>query len=237
MSWQRGLAKRSGTLTKLRAAHSILAAFENRYEELGEGEMDRTLKEDMVKAIAAAAVVGALVLVGTASPFLTCCGMLHIMLSFPSAFFVYKLVLGFKYFPFLNFLGMFVILGIGADDIFVFYDGWRHSEDSLARAGNPRPSAEEIMADCYGPAAGAMAVTSFTTAVAFFATAVVPVAPLRLFAVFMGFLTLFDYLYVVTFFPAIVTVQHNLVQKSGFGAGGEARRAAWWVGFFDFRAV
>ena len=39
--------------------------------------------------------------------------MAHIMVSFTLAYFVYGVVFGFVWFPFLNLLGLFVILGIG----------------------------------------------------------------------------------------------------------------------------
>ena len=53
-------------------------------------------------------------------------------------------------------------------------------------------------------AAGAMFQTTLTTAVAFFATAIGPVAPIQMFAFFVGLLVLFDYLMnVILVFPAL----------------------------------
>lgn len=42
-----------------------------------------------------------------------------ILLSFPLALAVYAVVLGFRWIGVLHFLGLFIVLGIGADDIFV----------------------------------------------------------------------------------------------------------------------
>ena len=63
----------------------------------------------------------------TRSLFLTLLGFGHIMISFPVAFFFYTCIFQIKYFGFLNAIGFFVILGIGADDIFVFVDAWKQS--------------------------------------------------------------------------------------------------------------
>ena len=82
------------------------------------------LPADAIFSALAAVIVFAFIGVITRSPFLTCMAVLQIALSFPSAFFFYKLVIGIEYFPFLNFLGLFVICGIGADDIFVLYEKW-----------------------------------------------------------------------------------------------------------------
>ena len=47
--------------------------------------------------------------------------------SFPVAYFLYKLVCGFSFFPFLNFLALFVVMGIGVDDLFVVVDKWHQA--------------------------------------------------------------------------------------------------------------
>jgi hypothetical protein len=56
-------------------------------------------------------VIGILVVVQTGSFVLGLLGMLHVLLSFTLAYFVYGVLLGFVWFPFLNLLGLFVILG------------------------------------------------------------------------------------------------------------------------------
>ena len=49
--------------------------------------------------------IGALVIAQTGSVVLGLLGMLHIMLSFTLAYFVYGVMLGLHWFPFLNLLG------------------------------------------------------------------------------------------------------------------------------------
>ena len=46
-------------------------------------------------------------------------GMLQILISFPSTYFFYRLIFQIEHFGTLQVLAIYVILGIGADDIFV----------------------------------------------------------------------------------------------------------------------
>jgi hypothetical protein len=85
------------------------------------------------------------------------------MVSFTLAYFVYGVVFGFVWFPFLNLLGLFVILGIGADDIFVIVDAFKQSF-SLLPTGI---TLEQRMSWVLRRAASAMGITSVTTAAAF----------------------------------------------------------------------
>ena len=54
--------------------------------------------------------------VHTKSPFLTLMGLFQIVLSFPLAYFVYYFVCGLVFFPFLNFIGIFVVFALGAGE-------------------------------------------------------------------------------------------------------------------------
>jgi hypothetical protein len=74
-------------------------------------------------------------------------------------------------------LGLFVICGIGADDIFVFVDAWRQSAVLLPHS---TPLANRI-SWTHKRAAGAMFITSCTTAGAFLSNAVSEVIPVCLF--------------------------------------------------------
>ena len=76
----------------------------------------------MLLAMGSAVTTTIAIAIHTKSLFVTLLGLLKIILSFPIAFFVYKLVLGFEFFPFLNFIGVFVVFvvfALGADVIFV----------------------------------------------------------------------------------------------------------------------
>ena len=48
--------------------------------------------------------------------------MTHVLLSIPLSYTVWCMFASSSFIGFLQFMGLFVILGIGADDIFIFYD-------------------------------------------------------------------------------------------------------------------
>lgn len=133
---------------------------------------DEVVGRDMLLACASAFITALAILVHTKSPFITGIGLMQIILSFPLSFFVYTFLGGLKFFPFLNFIGVFVVFALGADDIFVAVDKWKN-----ARIAHPSAETAVIAAIALPDAAGAMFLTSFTTAIAFFGTAICPVAP------------------------------------------------------------
>ena len=63
----------------------------------------------------------------TGSLFIAIAGIFEIVFSLPLAFMVYRLILQFEYFSSLNPLCVYVIMAVGADDIFVFMDAWKQS--------------------------------------------------------------------------------------------------------------
>jgi hypothetical protein len=52
-------------------------------------------------------------------------GISIIVFSFPMTSCIVNGIFGVTYFGFLHILVVFIVLGIAADDIFVFIDGWR----------------------------------------------------------------------------------------------------------------
>ena len=54
-------------------------------------------------------------------------GVIGIMLSFPFAYFIYDYILQNGHFDFISAMIIFVLLGVGADDVFVF-TGMLHSK-------------------------------------------------------------------------------------------------------------
>ena len=59
------------------------------------------------------------------SIFLAVVGISIIVFSFPMTSCIANGIFGVTYFGFLHILVVFIVLGIAADDIFVFIDGWR----------------------------------------------------------------------------------------------------------------
>jgi hypothetical protein len=182
-----------------RGSGLVTGAYDTQYEDFLDIYLDNSLTRDMALAMGSAVVVAIAIVVHTRSPFIACIGLLQIILSFPLAYFVYKIIAGLEFFPFLNFIGIFVVFALGADDIFVAVDKWKN-----ARLEHPKATTEYIAALALPDAAGSMFLTTVTTAIAFFATAICPVAPVRMFALFLGLLVIFDYIMnILLIFPAL----------------------------------
>jgi hypothetical protein len=160
-----------------RGTATIEGAYETQYEDFSGIYLDSMLGRDMSLALGSAFVVAIAIIVHTRSPLITGVGLLQIILSFPLSFFVYKLVAGLDFFPFLNFIGIFVVFALGAGDIFVAIDKWKNARISFP---SHTYSTEFIAAKALPDAAYAMLLTTLTTAVAFFATAICPVAPIKM---------------------------------------------------------
>ena len=158
--------------------------------------------EDMMYAIGCMLFIFIFMLVHTQSLFITSLAVMSIFTSFIGTEFIYVVVIGFRYFGFFNILSIFIILGIGADDIFVFYDSWRLTELSSY------PGLAHRLSDAYSKSALSMFVTSLTTCVAFFTSTISPLLATRSFGVFSGLLIMYNYMSVVVFFPTVVVMYH-----------------------------
>ena len=126
----------------------------------------------------------------TRSGFLAGLGMLHVLMSFPVAYFILRFVIGVEKFGMLNTLSVFVLLGIGADDIFLMVDAFKQSK---AMGPSVSRSLHHRLAFTWSRAAKAMLITSLTTSCAFFATAQSIIQPIRVFGVFTGLLVSFKF--------------------------------------------
>lgn len=150
-------------------------------------------------AVASLGITFTAMLIHTRSPWLTLMGVLQIIFAIPLAYFVYVFIAGLTFFPFLNFIGVFVSAALGADDLFVAVDKFKN-----ARIHKKNGSTEDIAQIALPDAAGAMLLTTSTTMVAFFATCICPVPPILCFAVYCGLMIVFNYVMnVFLVFPAL----------------------------------
>ena len=102
----------------------------------------------------------------------------------------------------LNFLGLFIIAGIGADDSFLLFDVWKAEVDR-----GPSRTLPEILTASYRAAGASMAVTSISSAASFFTNAYSTLPALRSFGVFVGTLILVNFAFVMLVFPAALVLR------------------------------
>ena len=138
----------------------------------------------------------------TKSLWISSFAVLSIGSSFLAANMIYRIILGYAYFGLFHIIAMFIILGIGADDLFIFLDVWRNT------AFSSYPSLAHRLSDAYKRSSISMLITSVTTVIAFFASAFSPLLPAQSFGIFAGLLVIVNYVSVITFFPTVVIMHH-----------------------------
>ena len=116
----------------------------------------------------------------TGSVFVGTLGMFEILMSFPVSIFIYRVLFRVSYLGNIQILSVFVVLGVGADDVFVFFDAFKQS------AFEPTSISGTLLGRVTYTArraSKAISVTSFTTMMAFMATAMSKVMPISAFGI------------------------------------------------------
>ena len=129
---------------------------------------EKSSNADVVIALGSLVLTIFALLIHNKSPWLCLVGFLQIIVAVPLSYFGYTVIAQIEFFPLLNLIGLFVASAIGADDIFVAVDKWNNARNSSLKEATTEDIAEVALPD----AAGAMLLTTITTAVAFFATCI-----------------------------------------------------------------
>uniref|UniRef100_A0A7S1UJZ5 SSD domain-containing protein n=1 Tax=Phaeomonas parva TaxID=124430 RepID=A0A7S1UJZ5_9STRA len=148
-----------------------------------------------------------LMVVHSGSFWISTCAFFEMMMAFLWAFTFYEVFLWRPFFPFLNGVSLFLIIGIGADDVFVYMDAWKQSFAELGEV-----PLEQRVAFTLKRAGSAMLVTSLTTSSSFFANVITPIPALKCFGLFSGLVIIADFFLMLTFLPAVV-VMHEAYFK------------------------
>ena len=169
--------------------------------------MSQAMK-DVLWAGASMAFIFLVILLHTRSLWIAGFAILSIFASFFTGNLIYNLVFRFDYIGYFHILSLFVILGIGADNVFVFYDIWRNSrcDEYLSVAHR--------LSDCYKRSVFSMLFTSLTTAVAFLSSGITPLLGTRSFGVFSALVVVVNYLSVILYFPAVVIMYHTYFEQA-----------------------
>lgn len=165
-------------------------------------DVQKQALSDMLFAIGSISFIFLFMWFHTGTLWITSLAVLSIMTSFCCTNLVYRVVIGFRYFGYFHILSIFIVLGIGADDLFVFYDAWR------ATGFKSYPSLAHRLSHAYRKSALSMFITSLTTTVAFASSALSPLLATKSFGIFSSILVIVNYVSVIVFFPTVVIIYH-----------------------------
>ena len=157
---------------------------------------------DLMLAVASFLFIFFFMWLQTGSLWITSWAVFSVLSSFNITNLIYRIVFDYRYIGIFHVLSIFIILGIGADDIFVFMDTWKQSK------GKKYKNLVHRLSDVYRHAAKAMLITSFTTVVAFLSNVSSPLLAISSFGLFSAILVTVNYLSVILFFPTVVIVHH-----------------------------
>lgn len=179
-------------------------------QTIRDNEFTRNTNSDLVWTMASVMFVFCYLWLHTTSLWLAYIGIVQILFSLPLAFFFYRLVFQIPYYSQLHILVIFLVLGVGADDLFVFVDGWKQSisisEDEYTR-----------LVFTFRRTTHAVFNTSFTTAMAFVATAVSPVMPVASFGIYAALAIVLNYVSVLSVTPGAVLIWHRYFADRRWG--------------------
>ncbi|XP_071961976.1 protein dispatched homolog 1-like [Antedon mediterranea] len=142
------------------------------------------------------------------SLFITIMSITSIIMSLIFSYFFYVVVFRLVFFPFMNLCAIILLVGIGADDTFIFCDVWKK-----LRFERPHTPLLIIMIETLRHAVLTMFVTSFTTAAAFYVNAISSITAIRCFAIYAGTAIMFNFLLTITWLPAVVIIHDLISQK------------------------
>jgi predicted RND superfamily exporter protein len=150
------------------------------------------------------------------STFLAGCAMGAIAFSYPISIFVNRFIFQVDFFQTLNFIAVFVILGISADNVFVITDTWQQSGqyETLNPNEDKHKNFQKRMNHTWRGATKAVSTTSFTTIMAFIATGFSKIMPISAFGFFAATLVAVNYVFAIVTFPAcLIFFERHLAHR------------------------
>jgi len=165
-------------------------------------EFERMIGPDFALAVCSFLFVFVCMWAHLGSCFLASTGMFQILASLPISGIIYRQIFMVGYFEFLHILVVYLVLGIGADDVFVLVDSWRHITSDPAFTGDVHKALRTTWTRC----AGAILNTSITTACAFLSMSVSKVMPMRTCGWYAAICICLNYIFTITFTPACLMV-------------------------------
>jgi len=178
-------------------------------EELSQEMFEQLSYTDLSFAFCSMAFVFCYMWFHTKSLYLAIVGIFEVIASFVPGYFIYSTILQISYYQTLHTLAVFVILGIGADNVFVFTDAW----NQMKAYPELEEDLELRLAVAFRRAARATLATSFTTFSAFMATGVSKIMPIATFAYFASCTILCDFVLCLTFYTPALIINHMYISR------------------------
>ncbi|CAE7575903.1 DISP3 [Symbiodinium natans] len=160
------------------------------------------LRFDSLMALGTMATVALLVLARIQNLFITFFGAIGVALAFVGTYYFHFVVAGFKALTILDFVSLFVILGIAADDVLLLFNTYSLATVLLGAEATPK----QKMWWAYKEGTAPMLVTTVTTCGSFYANCFSIVTVVRSFGFFMATLVAWNFLNVLIIFPAAILV-------------------------------
>jgi len=203
----------------------------------GEGMTDKYVEEGLNETIIFVACsflgVWCYMSIMTKSCWKSTMGMGQILLSFFSTYTLYRCIFQMTYFGIFNVLSIFIILGIGADDIFVFLDTFSQAGVGIEydEGVDEESNYKQQLSNAWRTASKAMLVTSLTTIISFSTNGSSKFPAVYTFGVFSAILVFVNYMSVILFYPSVVMVyERNFKHKNCCGPiGGCVMRVVHYI--------
>ena len=163
-------------------------------DELSQTQLMSMLLGDTTKAVIALGSIFAYMLVHTGSFFLTLIGLFNILFAFPVGYWIYTALFGATSLPILTPVTLIVCIGIAVDDVFVFIDTFKQTDQEGGLS--------KRLAKTFSAAASATLFTTITSAAAFAANTVSDISALYNFGLFTALVILANYIILIILLPA-----------------------------------
>jgi hypothetical protein len=166
------------------------------------------LNHDTFWSFASLGFIGLMIFLKVQNGFVFFFSLLGLMLSFVTAFYWCSAHFDIQEITLLHVAGLFVMLGIGADDIFLMVDSFDHTKvmefdgdgdgaDADNKNKHKEDNIRQRMYEAYSQAGSMMLVSSLTTALCFFSNAFGILVVIQEFGVYMGMVVLVNYVHVM----------------------------------------
>lgn len=188
-----------------------LAAYD--FEHLKVVAYDSQLIADVWYIMLAVGLILGLMWGYSGSLFISIMGFSSVIFAIILSYWFYTVVFRLVFFPFLNIMTAIFVVGIGADDIFVYVLAWGHARQKFSEAKDKVTTLAQCTEYALEHATAAMFVTSFTTATAFYAGLSSSITALQCFSIFAGTSILTNYFLMITWLPAVIIAQERFFDR------------------------